>query len=120
MVSTAAWVNRGEWLIADRVLLLTHDAPELQVLSKTFVFYDTEEELFRLLDVNQKGETWSLSGRLDSPIIVSEPRKTTAGEMIVRFTHEDVDENTLRAIMHYSLDDGATWVESQRQTLKRQ
>ncbi|ANM30635.1 hypothetical protein ABI59_15230 [Acidobacteria bacterium Mor1] len=116
---TTHWENHGEWLIPDRLILLTHDAPELQTLSKTFVFYDPVEQLFRMLDVNQKGDTWSLSGKLDSPVIVSEPRKTTAGTMIVRFTHEDIDAQTLRAIMHYSLDDGETWVKSQRQTLRR-
>ena len=116
---TVHWENRGEWLIPDRLILLTHDAPEIQVLSKTFVFYDPGDERFRLLDVNQKGETWSLSGTLDSPVLVSEPRETTAGPMIVRFTHEDIDADTLRAIMHYSLDDGVTWIESQRQMLRR-
>lgn len=113
------WENRAEWVLDGRVVLLTHDAPALDVLSKAFVFYSAEDEEFYVVDVNRKGELWILSGGLDAFVLTSRPKRTDDGEMIVRFTHDPGDDDSMLVRMEYSLDDGATWTLGQRQRLTR-
>ncbi len=117
---TTEWRNHAEWLLPGRLVLLTHDAPELGSISKTLVFYSIEEETWYLVDTNQNGQLWILSGGLEREVITSRPKKMPDGRtLVVRFTHENVEADSFEALMEISFDQGETWRESSRQYLRR-
>ena len=120
VVRTSGWENSAEYLLEGRLVLLTHNAPKLGSISKTLVFYSDSEEKWYLVDVNQKGDLWILSGDLDREVITSEPKKREDGRtVIIRFTHENIKDDSFEALMEYSYDGGASWTKGSRQYLTR-
>jgi len=120
VIQTTNYLSEAHWLIQDRVVLLTHDAPEQGVLSKAMVFWSTDDKKFELVDVNQKGELWFLSGDLDEEVFTSAPKKMPNGrDIILKFTHFNIQPETFEVYMEYSYDDGATWTRGQHQHASR-
>lgn len=120
VVRTLEWQNHAEYLLPGRLVLLTHNAPQLGSVSKTLVFYSLDEEKWYLVDVNQNGELWILTGGLDREVITSQPRKTADGRtLVVRFTHENIEDDSFEALMEVSFDLGKTWRRSSRQYMTR-
>ena len=120
VVRTVEWENEAHYVIEGRLVLLTHDAPSLGMLSKTFLYYGQDDGKLHLVDVNQNGDLWLLSGDQDGSVIRSQPKKRADGhEIVIRFTHENVEPDSYEARMDYSLDNGKTWRLSQRQYLTR-
>ena len=114
------WENLAEWVIEDRVVLLTHQNPARGIHSRALVFFNRDTEKFTIVDVSTEGDLWILSGGLEGGfVLTSEPKRTASGEMRVRFSHEDVDENRTLVVMEYSTDDGKSWIRGQEQTLTR-
>ncbi len=120
VVGTREWQNRAEWLLPGRMVLLTHRTAHLGSVSKALVFYSVEEQTWYLIDVNQNGERWVLTGDLEREVITSQPRELPDGrEILVRFTHEKVEADSFEALQEVSFDRGETWTVSGRQYLTR-
>ena len=84
------------------------------------MFYNVREEKFCVTSVDANGDLWILTGGLDTFVLTSRPREQPNGTvMMVRFTHENIEEDSFEAQMEISRDGGETWRKGYRQFIKR-
>lgn len=120
VVRTEVIVDTLAWLVPDRILGLTSHQPGSNAASKGMWFYDTVGERFYLVSVGPAGELWTMSGTLDEWTITSLPKLRPNGrEVIIRFHHHDITEDSFAATMEQSIDGGETWRVGYRQRLTR-
>lgn len=61
-----------------------------------------------------------LTGGPDEFVIVSQPKRRPDGrDMIIRFTHSNIEHDSAEALMEYSFDGGKSWRNGFRQSLTR-
>jgi len=93
----------------------------LKSFSKGWAFYSASEKTYYVTSVDAKGDFWVMSGGLDRYVITSKPRRQEDGsEIIIRFTHSNIQEDSFEALMEYSKDQGKTWRAGFKQYLTRQ
>lgn len=112
--------DTNRYVIDGRVVENTNEFPALGNVSKAWMFYNFQEEKFYLTSVDKNGALWVLSGGLDKYVLTSKPRKQPDGsELIIRFTHENIEPDSFEAQMQMSKDGGKTWRNGYRQFLRR-
>ncbi len=113
-------VDIVEPLIGTRVLMTTI-VPRDGEVRKTIRFYDVAEERFYEIGLGGEGDVWILSGDLDAYVMTSQSRRTPrGGEIMVRFTHINIQPDSFEARMEVSRDGGSTWSQApSRQRLVR-
>lgn len=117
---TVTGTEEARYVIENRVVEITTVIPEQNLLSKAWQFYNTAEEKFYLTSVDANGDHWVLSGGLDAYVITSQPKKQANGrELIIRFTHTNIQTDSFEAIMETSIDGGESWWTRYRQYLTR-
>ncbi len=110
--------EEARYLIDDRVVELTTNVSGST--SKGWLFYDTVSDEFKLTSVDARGDLWVLSGDLETYVITSQPKTQSNGrELTIRFTHENIREDSFEAIFETSIDGGKSWWTRSRQYMKR-
>lgn len=118
---TVEGTEEATFIIDRRVVELTTTIPAQNSFSKGWLFYNTAEQKFYLTSVDGKGDHWVLSGGLEKYQITSQPKKQSNGrELIIRFTHENIGEDSFEAIMETSIDGGESWWIRSKQYLTRE
>ncbi len=110
--------EEAKYIIGRRVVELTTELSG--ATSKGWLYYNVAEEKFYLASVDGRGDLFILSGGLDAYVITSQPKRQANGrEMIIRFTHEKIEENSFEATMESSIDGGKSWWTRSKQYLTR-
>ncbi len=110
--------EEAKYIIDGRVVELTTVVSG--ATSKGWLFYDATQEKFYLTSVDGRGDLWVLSGGLEAYVITSQPKRRANGrEMIIRFTHSNIQEDSFEAVMESSIDGGESWWTRSKQYLTR-
>ena len=120
VVGSITGSEEAKYLIGEQVVEMTTVVPARNSTSKAWMFYNQNEQKFYLTSVDAKGDFWLLTGGLDQYVIVSQPKRQPDGrDMIIRFTHSNIQHDSAEALMEYSFDDGKSWRTGFRQYLTR-
>lgn len=120
VVYSTTGTDEVRYIIDRRVVEMTTSIPDLPSFSKGWMFYSIPEETFYVTSVDREGQFWIMSGGLDEYVITSKPKRQPDGtEMMIRFTHSDIKEDSFEALMEYSKDAGKTWKARFKQYLTR-
>lgn len=120
VVRTLHGRNRARFLIEGRVVELTSEVPELDRVTKTWMFYSVADRKFYMTSVDANGDFWILSGDLDEYVLISKPKRQTDGtSLTVRFTHTGIEKDSFTAAGETSTDGGETWTPAYRQQMTR-
>ena len=116
---TVEGTEEAKYIIEGRVVELTTVVNGM--VSKGWLFYNVAEKKFYLTSVDGRGDLWILSGGLDEYVITSQPKKQRNGrELTIRFTHDNIEEDSFEALYETSIDGGKSWWQRSRQYLTRE
>ena len=108
------------WYLDDKVVELVTEVPEAGQKSKALRFYSPREKKIIFWSVDANADHWLMSQDPVTEIVQSEPHPTSGGgDMIIRFTTLRKSPDSFDVVMHYSLDNGETWIKGAMQYLER-
>lgn len=77
---------------------------------KTIRFYDQAERRYYEIGVGELGDVWILTGGMDEYVTTSQVRAARDGtDVLVRFTHTNIQPDSFEALMEVSRDGGESW-----------
>lgn len=108
------------WYLDDKVVELVTEVPEANQKSKALRFYSPREKKIVFWSVDANADHWLMSQDVETEIVQSEPHPASGGgDMIIRFTPLQKTPDSFDVVMHYSLDNGETWIKGAMQYLER-
>jgi hypothetical protein len=100
---------------------MTTESEEMKSSNKGMMFYSFADEKIYIVDVNQDGELWILSGNMEDDILTSQTKERPNGStMTIRFTHRNRKKDSFEALMEYSSDGGKSWKRGYYQYITRE
>lgn len=108
------------WYLGDTVVELATKIPATNTNSRALRFYNPVEKKIIFMSVDEGGDYWLMKQDVETEVVQSEPHKNPDGsEMIIRFTTLRKTDDEMDVVMHYSLDDSASWTKGAMQYMRR-